>query len=314
MEISVRQTNIKPDHIVRLLANGIVLVSHLQSLSPHRLKQRVKLPLDDCEAILNAIKPKRPFYVFKASELMVKPFEKISTLMKDLDYILGGGIRCGQITELSGEAGTGKSNLCAQIGVLVMLPKEDGGLEGDVLLINTEGEGKLVSSIKRFGTLAESVERESIIKARLNVMNCVSHVELNELVNRLPEIINQQPAVKLIIIDSITCAFIPTDRDPDYQFYMTRSLMLTRIVKVLSQLAWDKRVAIIVTNHVSYDFQLGENTPKMGKIWSHMCATKIYLKRTRNFRCASVTKGATNSPKPVEFKISNSLAFDRKQS
>lgn len=89
---------------------------------------------------------------------------------------------------------------------------------------------KLVSAIKRFSTLAESMERGSIIKARLNVMNCVSDVELNEIINRLPEILDQQPTVKLVIIDSITCAFIATDREPDFRFYMTRSLVLTKMV------------------------------------------------------------------------------------
>lgn len=306
MEISIRQTSIKPDHICRLLSHGIVLITHLNAFDTQTLKQRTKLSLDECEQILNAVKPKRPHYVMRASELMVKPFEKITTLIKDLDFILGGGIRCGQVTEISGEAGTGKSNLCAQMGVLVMLPKEDNGLDGDVLLINTEGEGKLVSAIKRYSTLAESMERGSIIKARLNVMNCVSDVELNEIINRLPEILNQQPTVKLVIIDSITCAFISTDREPDYRFYLTRNLILTKMVKNLSQIAWDRRIAVIVTNHVSYNFRLGENMPKMGKIWSHLCQTKIYLDRNK-YRYAHVTKGAINTPTPVEFIITNKL-------
>lgn len=306
MEISVRQTSIKPDQINRLLSHGIVLISHLNAFDTQTLKQRTKLSFEECEQILNAIKPKRPHYVMRASELMIKPFEKCSTLIKELDNILGGGVRCGQVTEISGEAGTGKSNLCAQIGVLVMLPTEDNGLNGDVLLINTEGEGKLFSAIKRFSTLAGSIERGSIIKARLNVINCVNHVELNEIINRLPDTLDQQPTVKLIIIDSITCAFIATDEEPDYRFYMSRNLKLTRMAKNLSQIAWDRRVAVIVTNHVSYNFKLGENTPKMGKAWSHLCQTKIYLERNSH-RYAHVTKGAISNPSPVEFSITNKL-------
>lgn len=94
MEISVRQTSIRPGHICRLLSHGIVLVSHLSTFDTQTLKQRTKLSLDECEQILTAIKPKRPHYVMRASELMVKPFEKITTLVKDLDYVMGARICC----------------------------------------------------------------------------------------------------------------------------------------------------------------------------------------------------------------------------
>jgi len=301
-----------------LITNGIVLVSHLNAFSAEKLSKKIKLSRDECEEILTAIKPKRSHYVMKASELMVEPFDKISTTILGLDESLAGGIRCGQITELSGEAGAGKSNLCAQIGVLVMMSRKqarlqglNGGNESTVLLIHTEGEGKLKLTIKRFKTLATSMASEDIVSERLHVMNCSSEFELVEMVNRLKETLTTIPNVKLVIIDSITCAFIQLDGDIDRRFYARRSKRLTEMMKVLVQVAWDSRIAVLVTNHVSFNARLGEVRPAMGRHWSHMCQTKIYLGRKGGgsdvTRFAHVTKGAINTPEIAQFRISDRI-------
>lgn len=314
MEISVRQTSIKPKYIKLLLSKGIVLISHLNTFNSTRLSQKIGLTRDECDKILDSTKPKRPHYKMKASELRTNQFERISTLIPELDDILGGGIRCGQLTEISGEAASGKSNMCAQIGVLVMLSKDNNGSCSNVLLIHTEGEGKLKLAIKRFQTLAESVnDGKESIEEKLHVMNCNTEnngFELEEIINRLPEVLNQKPNVKLVIIDSMTCAFISIDSEIDYKFYGKRSIKLTRIAKKLSKLAWDRRIAVIITNHVTYNPRLGENRPALGKMWSHMCQTKIYLERkniARGERCVHVTKGALIVPKPIKFRISNDI-------
>lgn len=316
MEISVRQINIKPKYIRTLLANGILLVSHLNGFNTKSLALKTKLPTDECEEILSAIKPKRPSYVMRASELILKPFDKISTTLEDLDASLGGGIRCGQLTEISGEAGAGKSNLVAQMGVVVMSPTVAGGLSGSVLMIHTEGEGKLILTIKRYKTLARStLGDDEIIRKNLHVMNCSSEFSLHEMVNRLNETLDKTPDVKLIIVDSITCAFIQTDGDLDYRFYMKRSHRLTKIIKILTQIAWNRRIAIVTTNHVSFNAKLGETRPAMGRLWSHMCHTKIFIERkdlgyTVN-RFAYVTKGAINTPTIAPYRISDRILNER---
>lgn len=309
MEISVRQIDTKARYVRALLNNNIILMSHLAKFDKSRLARKTKLTLDECEDILNAIKPKRPHYVMKASEILIRPFDRVRTLIPELDDLLGGGIKCGQITEISGESAAGKSNICAQMGIVVMLPQAKKGYDGDVLFIHTEGEGKLKLAIKRFQTLAESIDQASLIATKLHVMNCCNEFELVEIVNRLPETLKERPSVKLIIIDSITCAFISFDENPDYRFYAKRSLRLTRIVKKLFQIAWDKRIAVVATNHVSFNRKHGETRPAMGKLWSHMCQTKIYLERRDTSRIAYVTKGAMTSPEAVHWNIQGSLGL-----
>ncbi|MEM3137525.1 MAG: helix-hairpin-helix domain-containing protein, partial [Thermofilaceae archaeon] len=63
----------------------------------------------------------------------------ISTGVKALDDLLEGGIETRAITELIGEFGAGKTQLCHQLAVMVQLPRERGGLSGKALYIDAEG-------------------------------------------------------------------------------------------------------------------------------------------------------------------------------
>ncbi|EQD74432.1 DNA repair and recombination protein RadA, partial [mine drainage metagenome] len=55
-----------------------------------------------------------------------------------MDELLGGGVETQAITEFSGEFGSGKTQLAHQIAVNVQLPAAQGGLEGEVVYIDTE--------------------------------------------------------------------------------------------------------------------------------------------------------------------------------
>ena len=64
---------------------------------------------------------------------------KCSTGSKNLDKLLGGGIETQAVTEFIGEFGAGKTQICLMLSVMVQLPSEKGGLNGNVVYIDTEG-------------------------------------------------------------------------------------------------------------------------------------------------------------------------------
>jgi RecA/RadA recombinase len=72
-----------------------------------------------------------------------------------LDSAFGGGIFPKGITEIVGEAGSGKSQLCMQLAVQAQLPVELGGLDGGVFYITTEGEFPL----KRLHQIVDSFKQ-----------------------------------------------------------------------------------------------------------------------------------------------------------
>lgn len=57
---------------------------------------------------------------------------------KSLDAITLNGLSTQGITELSGEAGSGKTQLCLQLSLTVQLPQRLGGLEKGTVFICTE--------------------------------------------------------------------------------------------------------------------------------------------------------------------------------
>jgi DNA repair protein RadA len=67
-----------------------------------------------------------------------KKIRRISTGVRSLDELLGGGIETRAVTEIVGEFGSGKTQLCHQLAVMVQLPEERGGLEAKAIYIDTE--------------------------------------------------------------------------------------------------------------------------------------------------------------------------------
>ena len=63
----------------------------------------------------------------------------IITFCKPLDSILGGGIPLGEVTEICGVPGVGKTQLCMQLAADCWIPKRFTGVDGSVIYIDTEG-------------------------------------------------------------------------------------------------------------------------------------------------------------------------------
>lgn len=63
----------------------------------------------------------------------------IITFSREVDQVLGGGLHLGELTELSGMPGCGKTQLAMQIAVNATLPFLFGGVQGQVIYVDTEG-------------------------------------------------------------------------------------------------------------------------------------------------------------------------------
>jgi DNA repair protein RAD51 len=70
----------------------------------------------------------------------MKDMIMISTGSNALDTLLGGGIETGSLTEIFGEFRTGKTQLCHTLCVTAQRPLDQGGAEGRVIYVDTEGQ------------------------------------------------------------------------------------------------------------------------------------------------------------------------------
>jgi RecA/RadA recombinase len=63
----------------------------------------------------------------------------IVTFCQAIDNLLGGGIVLGQVTEIAGMPGTGKTQLAIQLAVLARLIPDLGGVQGQTLYVDCDG-------------------------------------------------------------------------------------------------------------------------------------------------------------------------------
>ena len=98
-------------------------------------------PLNTVINIVKAAREKLGIDFITAEDLWKKrqKMKRCSIGSNNLNDLMGGGIETQAMTELIGEYGVGKTQICLSLCVRVQLPEEEGGLNGNVVYVDTEG-------------------------------------------------------------------------------------------------------------------------------------------------------------------------------
>eukprot|EP00792_Barthelona_sp_PAP020_P006132 TRINITY_DN2916_c0_g1_i1.p1 TRINITY_DN2916_c0_g1~~TRINITY_DN2916_c0_g1_i1.p1 ORF type:complete len:360 (+),score=117.49 TRINITY_DN2916_c0_g1_i1:33-1082(+) len=206
---------------------------------------------------------------------------KITTGCTEFDNLLKGGLETRALTEIFGEFRTGKTQLVHTLAVTCQLPREMGGGEGKVAIIDTEGTfrpEKLTKIAERYGLDADAV-RENIVYAR-----AYTHEHQMQLLQTLGEQMVSD-RFRLIIIDSVTGLFRVdfSGRGELAERQQRLAQMLSRLIKTAEEF----NVAVLMTNQVMSDpgasamFVSDPKKPIGGHILAHASTVRIYLKKGR---------------------------------
>ncbi|MES0326347.1 MAG: DNA repair and recombination protein RadA [Candidatus Bathyarchaeia archaeon] len=196
----------------------------------------------------------------------------------EFDRIMGGGIETGVITELIGEFGSGKTQICYTLSVLAQRPVAEGGLGGRVCVIDTEGTF-LPERIKQIAE-ARGYDAQEILSNVLIARAYNSDHQIM-LVKNLPKIA-QEHDIKLVIVDSMIGHFRGE--------YIGRATLAERQQKIAGVLGNLLRVAeafnlsVVLTNQVQAkpDTSYGDpNRPAGGHVMAHACTHRVYLRKGR---------------------------------
>ncbi|MCC6002807.1 MAG: DNA repair and recombination protein RadA [Thermofilum sp.] len=237
-----------------------------------------------------------------------KNLEYISTGVRSLDDLLEGGVEVGSITELIGEFGAGKTQICHQLAVMVQLPKERGGLGARALYVDTEGtfRPERVVQIARARQLDPEKTLENIIYARAYNSD---HQML--LVDEAKKYIESQN-IRLIVVDSLINHF--RAEYPGRENLASRQQKLNRHISQLHRLASLYNLAIVVTNQVmsSPDIFFGNPMkPAGGNIMAHGCTYRIWLRKAKEGkRIARIIDSPKHAEKEVAFAITEDGVTD----
>lgn len=243
---------------------------------------------------------------------LLKSQSTITTSCSALDIALGGGIETGYITEISGESSMGKTQICFQLCVNAQLPVELGGLDAEVIFVDTEktfSSERMIEIINT--TLKEKSTKDGVdvlqgrdvnhFLSQLYVFRCIEAVELLAVVHQFFEFVKNHPKVRLIIIDSVAHAIRSEE-------LTTKTRIMLNIVTKLRELAIHTDIGILVVNQVTTRFNNDGTSniiPALGETWSYVPAVKILLSREGNLRIASLTKSPTRPPAEARYEITS---------
>lgn len=217
--------------------------------------------------------------------------DRVSTGCEAFDRFLNGGIEKGHITEIFGEGGSGKTNICIETAIT------ESKRGNKVVYVDTEG----VSPERLYQILNNA--SEEILK-NIYFFRSYSIEEQEEMMEKAITLIEEREDISLIIVDSLT------------EFYRAElsngtstkaKLFLSKQLTNLSRLSKKRNVAVLVTNQVYLDINTKEIMPIGGYTINHIAKTIIQLRKVgRGKREAILQKHRSiEEGRTVSLKITN---------
>lgn len=202
------------------------------------------------EDTLNMIKKARESFghIEYAHELVGRKQNriKISSGSVELDNLLGGGFFSGRVTEVYGESGSGKTQLCFQLCVNYQLNSKD---DRDIVYVDTVGKFRPERIAEIYGNKKEEIfKRISSVRAR-------TWTQQIDVLNKINKITSKN--VGLLIIDTVTDNLV-LEFESEKNF-KDRQVALSKHLHELAVTAINKDIAVVVTNTVRNRIQTDGN-------------------------------------------------------
>lgn len=218
----------------------------------------------------------------------LEPPTKIKFGVESLDNLTRGGIDFSTITEIYGEGGSGKTQICLQLALNVQLKSTSG----QCVYISA---GKMFPA-NRIQQMADEMKKCAGAKCRkIKFLDSIHvlmayNVEIfeNFIKEELQEFLVAQSksrSVKLLIIDSIADIY---REDHDFK---KRAVSMRETLTKLTDLAKQFKFAIVCTNHAvdviddddeeSFNIlPISNIKPALGLVWHSIVSTSLEVRRT----------------------------------
>jgi DNA repair protein RadA len=287
----------------KLRSAGITTVEVVAVTPPREISEKTGIGFNTVLKIVAAAR-KLAFTDFITAEELWKKrqnMRKCSTGSKNLNELLGGGIETQAMTELIGEYGAGKTQICLMLSVMAQLPLEKGGLNGNVVYMDTEG----TFMPERIHEIAQAMgvdPHETLGNIFLARAYNSSHQTLltNSLFKFCPE-----NNIKLVIVDSMIGHF--RGEYVGRENLSERQQKLNSLLHKLLRLTEAFNLPVIVTNQVQANpaqFFGDPNKPTGGHVMAHACTHRVYLRKGgKGTRLAKIIDSPYLPENKVRFKI-----------
>jgi DNA repair protein RadA len=227
------------------------------------------------------------------------------------DEFLNGGIETQAITEIAGEYGSGKSQICHTLCLAVNKMGDDTITDnnnkqtlGNVIFIDTENTFRA----DRVYQIAEQngIDPETIL-TRIYHCRIYNSLELEFVISNLGKSIEQYNA-RLVIVDSIIS--LHRAEFSGRETLAERQQRLAKMLNKLRKYADVYNIAVVITNQVistpqSSQFGLDSLKAAGGNIMGHGTTYRIFLKKSGRNRVAVMYDSPCHPYQQVKFSISD---------
>jgi len=270
----------------KLREGGYTSLEAIAVASPSELVASAEIGEATAAKIINAARQAADIGGFETGDkILVRRQEvgKLTTGSETLNTLLGGGLETCAISEFYGEFGSGKTQVAHQLAVNVQLPPDKGGLNGSVIIIDTENTFRP----ERIKDMAEglALDYQEVLQ-HIHVARAYNSNHQILLVDRAEKLAEElketEKPVRLLIIDSATAHFRAE--------YVGRGTLADRQQKINKHLHDALRfgdlnnAVIMITNQVQVrpDAFFGDPTrPIGGHIVGHTATFRIYLRKSK---------------------------------
>ncbi|CEP64248.1 putative DNA-dependent ATPase RAD57 LALA0_S10e05864g [Lachancea lanzarotensis] len=242
--------------VLECLIEKRVTVTDLLTLKAAELARIVPRSINEITSFQRALKDEYKDLIFGRNRSRLSVVQNcVKTFTSGdagIDEVLRGGIRTHGITEVFGGSSTGKSQFLMQLALTVQVPVENGGLNGKCVFITTEGGistkrlEELITQKSRLLPGFEHVSQDNIFTVNCNDLANQEHT----LQVQLPVLIERNPDIKLVIVDSISHHLrVELERKTFRDSHDNRQY-IDKMAQNLLKLANDHSLAVVVANQV----------------------------------------------------------------
>lgn len=195
-----------------------------------------------------------------------------------LDAILGGGIESSAITQLFGEGGSGKTNICLQVTRNVVRAGQK------VIYIDTEGV-----SMERFQQICGTEEEYNGISREVLFFQPMSSSQLSDSIRSTMKLVEKDLHIGLIVLDSATVFYrmnLGSGREEENR------REVSTVILDLMNISRKQDIPVLITTQVYSSMGPSDIRPIGGHSLAHNCKAIVKLEKLGDggFRRATVTK------------------------
>nr|KAF6416921.1 hypothetical protein HJG59_015249 [Molossus molossus] len=225
----------------------------------------------------------------------------LSTGIGSLDKLLDAGLYTGEVTEITGVPGSGKTQVCLCVAANVA-----HSLQQNVLYIDSNGGLTASRILQLLQARTPDEEEQAEALQRIQVVHAFDIFQMLDVLQDLrgavaQQVSNSSGTVKVIIVDSVTAVISPLLGGQQREGLA----LMMQLAQELKTLARDLGVAVLVTNHMTRDRDSGKLKPALGLSWSFVPSTRIVLATSEGAGAPSSQRTAclTKSPRlPTGFQ------------